>query len=225
MKESQRRIGHWWIQLFSCLPKLNIFYDNWIEICFDVWEVKSQLSFKRRNNESVKFALSNITSMHRQKTEFLALSFFLEFLVIFEKSLSCSYNLILVNAPKIFKVIDDMSFFIQRLKNFVISNIVKTKNTITDSCWFVDFNPTDFTCIVTMSSAASLDINSFNIHNSDGIAWDNTSLIKVESMLRFSLFLTLEVFMNRMTFQNNSVSLVLNFHLFFFSNRSVMSDV
>jgi hypothetical protein len=105
----------------------------------------------------------------------------------------------LIYAPKIFKIIYNICFFIQRLKNFVISNIVKTKNTITNSRWFVNFNPTNFTCIVAVSSAASLNVNSFNIDNSDSIAWNNTSLIKIESMLGFSFFLTLEVFTNRMT--------------------------
>jgi hypothetical protein len=105
----------------------------------------------------------------------------------------------LINAPKILQVINDIGLFIQRLEDFSVCNIVKTKNTITDSRWFVYFNPTNFTCIITVSSAASLNINSFNVNNSDSITWDNTSLIKIESMLRFSLFLTLEVFTDRMT--------------------------
>ena len=148
----------------------------------------------------------------------MTLSFFLEFFVILKESFSCSYNLILVDAPKIFKIVDDISFFVQRFKNFVVGNIVKTQNTVTDSCRFVNFYPTYLTCIVTVSSAASLNIDSFDVHNSNSISWNNASLIEVESMLRFCFFLTLKIFADRMTLQNDSVSLVLNLHLFFFRN-------
>ena len=143
---------------------------------------------------------------------------FLEFFIIFKESLCCSYYFILIDAPKIFKIVDDISFFVQRFKNFVVGNIVKTQNTVTDSCRFVNLYPTYLTCIVTVSSAASLNIDSFDVHNSDSVAGNNTSLIEVESMLRFSFFLTLEIFADRMAFQNDSVGLVLNLHFFFFGN-------
>lgn len=76
-----------------------------------------------------------------------------------------------------------------------------------------------------MSSAASLDINVLDIDNSDNVSRYDTSLIKIETILTFSLFFSLEIFDNAMAFKNDPVSLVLDRHLDFFSDRRVMSDI
>lgn len=76
-----------------------------------------------------------------------------------------------------------------------------------------------------MSTTTCLNINTLNVHDSDCITWHDTALIKVEAMLLLSSFFVLKIFCNWMSLKNNFISLVFNFHLLFFSNRLIMSDI
>lgn len=67
-----------------------------------------------------------------------------------------------------------------------------------------------------MSSTASLDVHLVNIDHPDGVSWNNTTLIKVESVLLFCLAFILKVFVNWVPFENYSICLILYFHLLLF---------
>jgi hypothetical protein len=49
-----------------------------------------------------------------------------------------------------------------------------------------------------MSTTAGLHIDILNVDDSDSVSWNDTSLIKVEPVLAFSLFLALKVLAYRM---------------------------
>lgn len=76
-----------------------------------------------------------------------------------------------------------------------------------------------------MSSTACLHIHVLDIDHSDSISRNDTPLIQIESMLRLSLFFAFKVLMNRMAFQNYSISLVLYLHLHLLRNRGIVSYV
>lgn len=65
-----------------------------------------------------------------------------------------------------------------------------------------------------MSSTTSLSIHIHNIYNSQGITWNNTSLIQMESILFLSFGFIHKSFFDFMTIVYYSVCLILNlFHL------------
>ncbi len=76
-----------------------------------------------------------------------------------------------------------------------------------------------------MSTAACLNINTLNINNSNSISWHNTTLIQVKSKLFFSSLFIFKILANRMSFQDNLISLILNLHFRLFTNRLIMRDI
>lgn len=110
----------------------------------DVGEVKSQLLLNRRDDEKILLGFRDVSNMHAEKAEFLTLGLLFEALVIIEEPSGGLHDLILVDPPHVFKVIDDCGLFIEGFQHFLVGHVVKTEDTITDSSRFEDFDPTDF---------------------------------------------------------------------------------
>ena len=76
-----------------------------------------------------------------------------------------------------------------------------------------------------MSTAASLGINTINVDYSKGVAWDDTSLIKLESELLLCLCLVHEILVDSVAVVDYSVGLVLNLSLLILGETLVVSNV
>jgi len=148
-----------------------------------------------------------------------------EFFVIIEESNSSWENLCLINTPCFTKTIHDILFFIQLFNSFLLSNIVKSNNTIWNSLGFDNFNPSNFSSAITMGSTASFSINSGNIYNSQSVSWNNTTLIKFETILSLSFSFIHIRFSDSVTIVNCSISLVFNSFFFIFCQTLVMCDI
>ena len=163
--------------------------------------------------------------MHSKKTDLLALSLLLIFFIVFEETFGSGYNLILIDTPKVLQIINNVCLFVQRFENLEVRNKIQTQNTIADSCRFENFDPSNLVGVVTMSTAASFDINPFDIHNSNSVTWNNTPLVQVKTEFRLCFLFAFKVLTNWVSFQDDLVSFVLNLHLNLFGQGSVMSDV
>lgn len=69
-----------------------------------------------------------------------------------------------------------------------------------------------------MSATTGLNIDSFDVYDSDGVSWHDTSLIQVESVLLLGSFFVLEVFRDGVSLKDYFVGLVLDLHLFLLSD-------
>lgn len=76
-----------------------------------------------------------------------------------------------------------------------------------------------------MGTTACLNIDVLNVYDSDCVAGNDTSLIKVETELLLSSLLVFEVFSDWMALQNNLVSLVFDLHFFLLTDGFVVSDI
>jgi hypothetical protein len=70
-----------------------------------------------------------------------------------------------------------------------------------------------------MSTTTGLDVNAFDVHDSNCITGNNTSLIQVKPMLSFGFLLAFEVFSDGVALQDDPIRLIFNFHLDFFADR------
>lgn len=163
--------------------------------------------------------------MHCQQTQLLVLSFFFVFFVVLEESLGCGDDLMLVDAPEVFEVVDHLGFFVQGLQDLLVGNIVQPQDTVADSSRLEDLNPPDLVGVVAMGAAAGLDVDALDVDDSDSVAWDDTALIEVESVLGLSLLLAFEVLSDGVTLQDDPIGFVFDFHLNFLADGGVMSDI
>lgn len=69
-----------------------------------------------------------------------------------------------------------------------------------------------------MSTAASFNIYSFDIYNSNSVARNNTTLIQIEPMLGFGLLFAFEILSDWVTLQYNPISFVFDLHLNLFAD-------
>lgn len=76
-----------------------------------------------------------------------------------------------------------------------------------------------------MGSTTSLDINILNIHDSEVVTRDNSSLIQPESVLLLGNGLVHEILVDPYSFENYFVGLVFDLPLLLFGYRGIMSDV
>lgn len=85
--------------------------------------------------------------------------------------------------------------------------------------------PADLGGVVSVRSAASLDIDAFNVDYTERISWDNTALIKAESMYFFGVGLVHESFFYVDAVVDQAVSRVLNLLFLLGRNALVVGDV
>ncbi len=130
----------------------------------------------------------------------MTLSFLLELLVVIEESIGSWDNFILFDTPEILELVDNCGLFVEVLHNFLSDHVIQSQDTIRDSGGLEDLDPTNFVGVVSVSSTASLDVNSFDINDSDCVSWYDTSLIQVEAELFLSSFLVFEILADGMSF-------------------------
>lgn len=189
------------------------------------WEIKSWLFFKSRNYKACVFELLYITNLHAQKCHFLVLIYLFKLFIFVKETGGGGEYVFQFNAPQIFKLVDNCSLFIQSFHNFLTCHIIETKNTVTNSGRFDKFDPTNFRCVISMSPAASFNINPFNVDNSDCITRDDTSLIQCKSELLLGLLFVLEVFSDFVAFQNYSIGFILNLHFYLLWDWWIVSNI
>lgn len=76
-----------------------------------------------------------------------------------------------------------------------------------------------------MGAAAGFDVDVLNVHYSDSVARDDTTLVEVEAVLLFCCFFVLKVFGNRMTLEYDFIRLILYFHLLLLGNGLIMRNI
>ena len=86
-------------------------------------------------------------------------------------------------------------------------------------------NPTNFGSVIAVSTATSFSVNTLNINNSQGVTWNNTSLIQMESELFFGFSLVHEILVDISAVVNDSVGFVFNGFFFVLGKTLVMSYI
>jgi len=76
-----------------------------------------------------------------------------------------------------------------------------------------------------MSTAACLGIDAFDINNSELVTWDDTALVKVETVEPFCLCFVHEGFGDRVAFVDDPVGLIFYFHFFILGQALEMCDI
>ena len=76
-----------------------------------------------------------------------------------------------------------------------------------------------------MGPAASFNVHSLYIYDSDNIAWDDASLVKVKAELFLSFTLIFKVFINFMSLKNYFVGFIFDLHLDLLAYRFIMGDI
>lgn len=116
-------------------------------------------------------------------------------------------------------------FIVKNLNSSFLGNIVKSYYTIWNSLSLKNSNPAYFSSVVTMSTATSFCVNTFDVNNSQGVAWNNTSLIKMETKLLFCISLIHEVFVDIVAIVDNSVGFIFNCFFFILWNTLIVGDI
>lgn len=155
----------------------------------------------------------------------MVLIFLFIFFIVVKESWGGRYNFVLIDAPKIFELVNNCCLFVKWFHDLLSCHVIQSEDTIADSGRFEYLNPSDFRSVVSMSTAACFNINVLNVYDSDSISWDDTSLIETESVLLLSSFFIFEIFCDGMAFENNFIGLVFDFHLFLLRNWLIMGDV
>ena len=88
------------------------------------------------------------------------------------------FDLILIHAPSLAKIVKNISFIVEHFNGAFLCNIFKPDDTIRDSRRSEDSDPAYLARVVSMRSAASFGINTFNIDNTKRVSRHNTTLIK-----------------------------------------------
>lgn len=123
------------------------------------------------------------------------------------------------------QVVDNLLLIIHDLNSSLLGTVVKSDNTIRDSLSLDQFNPSDLSSAVTMSSATGFSIDTLNIDNSELIARYYTTLIKMETILELGLSLVHERLGDRVAIVDDSIGLILDGHFFLLAQGLVMSDI
>ena len=76
-----------------------------------------------------------------------------------------------------------------------------------------------------MSSAACLSVNTFDIDDTEGVAWDDTSLVKRETVFALSFGLIHKTFRDVVTIIDQSVGSILDLLLLLASETLIVCDV
>ena len=106
-----------------------------------------------------------------------------------------------------------------------MGNVVQADNTVRDTLRLDKTNPPDLSSVVAVSTAASLCIDTVDVYDSERVAWDDTTLIEVESEFLLSFSLVHEILVNGVAVINYSVSLIFNSSLFLLGDTFEVSDV
>lgn len=102
----------------------------------------------------------------------------------------------MVDTPKFLEMVDDASLLVEDWKNLLTSDVIKSDNTIAHSCCLEDLDPANLVSVVTMCTAACLDVGFFDVDDTEVVSWNDTSLVEAESILLLGFSLIHEVFLD-----------------------------
>jgi len=122
-------------------------------------------------------------------------------------------------------MVQDLLFAIKNLDSSLLSNVVKTHNTIRNTSSLDHSDPADLSSIISVSTTASFSINTIDVDNAKRVSWNNTTLVKTKTVLKLSLSLIHESLINSNTLINDSVGHVLDFDFFILSDTAVVGDI
>ena len=104
-------------------------------------------------------------------------------------------------------------------------HVVQTQDTVRDTLGLDDADPADFGGVVAMGAAAGLGVYALDVNHSQRVAWNNTTLIEVETELLLSVCLVHEVLVNGVAVVDDSVGLILDGSLLILCDAPIVSDV
>lgn len=125
-----------------------------------------------------------------------------------EETICGLFNLALVYTPSFTKSIKNFVFLVQHFNCSLSCNIVESDDTIRNSLTLDDSDPAYLSRVISMGTTTSLSVYASNIYYSKLVSWNNTSLIKTETILLFGLALIHETFSNFNTFADKSVCVI-----------------
>ena len=131
----------------------------------------------------------------------------------------------MVNAPSIAELVHDIHLAVHHIDSSLVSDVVESDDTVRDSLGFDQLNPSDLSGVVTMSTTASLGVDTLDIDNSELVSWNHTTLVEIESVLLLSLSLVHEALADVDALADKPVCAVLDLLFLRTSQGLVVSDV
>lgn len=117
-------------------------------------------------------------------------------LVFGEKFVGGSQNILLIDAPKSVKTVDNLGLVIKHLYNPLTGHKVETNNAISDPFSSKHLHPTHLTSIITVSSAAGLNIGILNLNNPELVSGHHSPLVEQEAVLPLGISLVDKTLIN-----------------------------
>jgi hypothetical protein len=155
----------------------------------------------------------------------LAHGFSLIFFIVSEDPFCGIDYLGLVDSPKFIEVTDDCDLAIQMRDDPFPGHIAQPQNSIRNSSSLNNLDPAHLRSRITMRATASLSINSLNINDPQRIAWNDTSLVQMESIFEFCLGLVHKRFVDGMALEHDPICLIFNGHLLLPCQGVEMGDI
>jgi len=121
--------------------------------------------------------------------------------------------------------VQNVELLVHYLDGTLLSDVVESDNTVRDALRFQNTDPTDLCSVVGMCTAASFSINPSDVHNTERVARNNTTLVEGETVLFFSFCFIHETLGDRVAAVDQSVGVILNCVLFFLCEALVVGDI
>lgn len=146
-------------------------------------------------------------------------------LVLVKEARSGRQNLALIDAPIFNKGVENVRLFVEQLDGLLLCAVLKANDTVGDTTRADKSHPSYFSRVVGVSATTGLRVHASDVHDSERVAGDDTTLVEGEAVLELGLGFVHEALGNAMALHNESVSLVLDLHLFLLRETAVVSDV
>lgn len=134
-------------------------------------------------------------------------------------------DLRLVNSPSLAKSIHNILLVVHNLDGSLLSNVVKTDDTIGDSLGLDQLDPADFSSAVAVGATAGFSVDTFNVHDSELVAGYHTTLVKMETVAPLGLSLVHESLVDGGAVVDDPVGRVLNGSLLLFAQALEVRDI
>lgn len=119
----------------------------------------------------------------------------------------------------------NVELLVHYLDGTLLGDVVESDNTVRDALRFQNTDPTDLCSVVGMCTAASFSINPGDVHNTERVARNNTTLVEGETVLFFSFCFVHETLGDGVAAVDQSVGVILNCVLFFLCEALVVGDI
>lgn len=144
---------------------------------------------------------------------------------VIEEAQGSVFDLLLVHTPSITEIIQDVGFGVEHLNGSLLTDVLKTNDTVRDTGRSQDAYPTDLGSVVSVGTTASLCVDSLDVDDTKRVAWNDTALVEGETELELSLSLVHESLRDVVSIVNQSVGGILNLLFLLTSQALEVSDV